>query len=198
VTDKPGLLRLMAQEGQRQPSGVVRDIQDKLDAALANGHDPDDGVLALPGVVSETGLKLPDGLSFEQWQSVGFTLKRINRAWRWWVGDWLHYGEQSFGEMASQVMDELGTDYQQLANCAYVSGKIPFSRRRESLSWSHHYEVASVPPAQAENLLDQAEANGWSRNELRAAVTATKTNGVVPVKQCSCHCHTGQACKCNH
>jgi len=142
MTDRPGILRLLAQEGQRQPSGVVRDMQDKLDAALANGHDPDNGVLALPGVVSETGLKLPDGLTFEQWQGVGFTLKRINKAWRWWVGDWLHYCERSFGVMASQVMDELGTDYQQLADCAYVAGRIPFARRRENLSWSHHKEVA--------------------------------------------------------
>ena len=197
MTDKPGLLRLMAQEGQRQPSGVVRDMSEKLDAALANGHDPDNGVLALPGVVSETGLKLPDGLTFEQWQGVGFTLKRINKAWRWWVGDWLHYGERSFGEMAPQVMDELGTDYQQLADCAYVAGRIPFARRRENLSWSHHKEVASVEPAKADELLDRAQQESWTRQEMRSAANATK--GFAPaLKVCSCHCHTEQACKCIH
>jgi hypothetical protein len=167
---RPGAARLTALEDKPRNGSPIRDIQDKLDQALQGAHDPDDGVLALPGVITEQSLSLPAGLTIEQWQAVGFTLRRINAAWRWWVGDWLHYGEQSFGEMASQAMNDLGVDYQQLADCAWVAGRIPVSRRRESLTWSHHREVAALDPVAADALLDQAEEGHWTRAHLREVV----------------------------
>jgi putative SOS response-associated peptidase YedK len=40
------------------------------------------------------------------------------------------------------------------------------SRRREVLSWSHHREVAALPPAEQDEWLDRAEAEKWDRNDL--------------------------------
>lgn len=52
-------------------------------------------------------------------------------------------------------------------NCAAVSRSFETSRRREVLSYSHHVEVASLPPDEADELLDKAEREGLSTREVR-------------------------------
>ncbi len=79
------------------------------------------------------------------WLQVGETLKGLDRALPWMVGDWLNFGEQKYGETYSQGMDLTGLEYQTLANEKYVSSRFEISRRRESLSFSHHAEGALEP-----------------------------------------------------
>jgi hypothetical protein len=55
------------------------------------------------------------GLPFERWQSIGETLKQMERSVMWWLGDWLRYGERSYGEIYTQSIEE--TDYSYTA-CA--------------------------------------------------------------------------------
>lgn len=43
------------------------------------------------------------------------------------------------------------------------------SRRRDNLTWTHHYEVAPLEPAEQDRLLALAEEKGWSVRELRKA-----------------------------
>ena len=44
--------------------------------------------------------------------------------------------------------------------CSSVSRAFETSRRREALSFKHHAEVAGMPPAVADELLDEAEGKG--------------------------------------
>jgi hypothetical protein len=44
------------------------------------------------------------------------------------------------------------------------------SRRRETLTFTHHREAASLPAVEADALLDEAEAEGWSTRQLRTEV----------------------------
>ena len=132
------------------------------------------GGLALPGAVSVVGLELPEGLSFEEWNGIGETLKGVERSLMWWIGDWLRYGERRYGEMYSQAIDATEKSYQTLANAKFVAGKVDVSRRRENLSWGHHAEVAALPEDVADRLLDAAEADGLSRNALRKRVSQVK------------------------
>ena len=126
--------------------------------------------LVLPGSVSETALDLQAGLSFEEWEQVGGVLGRIGRAHQWWVGDWLNYGERAYGEKYAQAMDATGLDYSAVANYAWVAKAVEPSTRVETLSWSHHREVAHLETVEQADWLSRAEAQGWSRNELREAV----------------------------
>ena len=181
-SDRPGALRLAAMEGQRRNGSVVHDV-------LEPG-----GIL--PGHITEHSLELPEDLTWEEWSAVGATLRRVNVAWRWWLGDFLLYGDRRFGEMASQIEDELGVDYQQAADCRWVASRIPVSRRRERLSWSHHREVAKLDADRADELLDQAEKELWPRSMLRVAARTKE-----PVERielaCQCQCHN--ACQeCGH
>jgi DNA modification methylase len=126
--------------------------------------------LAVPGEMCPLGLKLPNGLSFEQWQMLVAQLRMIMRACMWWWGDALAYGERRYGVMYKQALDRADYDYQTLRDAAWVSGRFELSRRRDKLTWSHHREVAALEPQQQDALLDQAESERMTRDQLRRAV----------------------------
>lgn len=127
----------------------------------------------MPGRVTVTGLELPDGLSFGDWSSIGSTLKSVEHSVMWWIGDWARYGKR-YGEKYDSAIKATGYDYGTIANAKSVAARIEFSRRRENLSWSHHQEVASLGPDEADGLLDKAETDGWSQRELRRQVSQIK------------------------
>src|SRR5947209_15826562 len=83
----------------------------------------EDAALAIPGRAVACGLELQPGLPFEEWAEVGRTLGRMDRALRWWIGDWLAYGEREFGEAYAQEMDATGLSYVSLAHCAWIASR---------------------------------------------------------------------------
>lgn len=92
----------------------------------------------------------------------------------WWLGDWAHYGEATFGALAKQVLAAIGYEYQTLANAKWVASRVAFSRRRETLSFGHHAEVAALPPAAQRRWLTAADRDGLSVHALRAAIAAER------------------------
>jgi N6-adenosine-specific RNA methylase IME4 len=134
--------------------------------------------LDLPGRITLVSLTLPKSLTYEDWTAAGKTLRKIDSGVMWWLGDWLRYGiAREWGEKYSEAV-ALGFDYGVARNATYVTERFDLSRRRDKLSWSHHYEVAALDPAIADGLLDQAEAAAdkkWSVMELRAAVRKFQT-----------------------
>ncbi len=117
--------------------------------------------------LTKAGL-FPNGSpSFEQWQSVGDFIKKSGQAVQFWLGDWLNYGEQKWGEKYSQALD--ATDYAlgTLQNSSWVASHIPASRRHENLSFSHHQNVAQLDPEEQDKWLDKAEEEGWTVFEMR-------------------------------
>jgi N6-adenosine-specific RNA methylase IME4 len=123
----------------------------------------------IPGQLSVTGLALPTDLEYPEWERVGQTLLSMGKSVMWWIGDWWRFGEQSYGERASQALEsayEFGT----WANAGWVCGAVGTSRRREVLSFSHHQEVAPLKPEEQEKFLDLAEDEGLSTRELRQRV----------------------------
>lgn len=116
------------------------------------------------------GLEIPEGLSYEEWRRVGEGVLRMDSAGAWWVGDWLFYGEFKYGEKYRAALLLTGLDEKTLRNQAYVAGKIEMSRRRDTLSFSHHAEIAGLRPAEQDAWLDLAESEGLSRNSLRELI----------------------------
>lgn len=125
--------------------------------------------------LSPQGLAIPDGLAFEEWEQIGQSLRQINGGVLWWIGDWLNYGEQRYGEKYSQALEATDYEYQTLRDAAWVSKEIGLSRRRDNLSWSHHREVAPLPVDEQSRWLNTAEAEGWSSRDLRREV---KSEGI--------------------
>lgn len=131
-------------------------------------------------------LPLPDELSFEQWRSIGHRLCRAGHGLNWHIGDWWAFGEHRYGDRASAAAEGIfGLEYQTLRMRGTVSRAFEVSRRR-NITWSHHAEVAGLPAATADALLDKAERQGLSTRDLRreaATLKAPATERVVEPQQ---------------
>ncbi len=127
---------------------------------------------AIPGVLTATSLTLPPGLPRKRWVRVGQSLRAMERGIQFWVGDWLAFGEAHYGE---EAFAELERSDKTLANWATVARNVHPSRRRESLGFSHHAEVASLPPDEQDEVLTKAEEEDWTVRETREHVESRRS-----------------------
>lgn len=119
-----------------------------------------------------TCLILRNDLPLDGWKIVGERISTICESSSWWIGDWLLFGRANYPDRYRQAIQETSLDYQTLRNYAWVAGRFSVSRRRDTLSFQHHLEVASLTPEQQDVWLDRAEKFAWSRNELRSKLKA--------------------------
>lgn len=113
-------------------------------------------------------LDIPKGQTFDQWVEMGRSLCEGQKVVNWWIGDWWAAGTHRYGERAKAAAEGVfGREFKTLANAASVCRAFETSRRREVLDWSHHVEVAVLPPEEADALLDRAAKDGLSVRELR-------------------------------
>lgn len=123
---------------------------------------------AAHAVVTATSLQLTDpDVPWEEYENLGAFLGQMNRACAWWVGDLILYGEEFFGHYHAQVEEVLGLAPQTIANRASVARHIPPNKRRPSLPFGVHAEVAYLEPAVRDRWLDRAELGAWTRAKLR-------------------------------
>jgi len=134
----------------------------------------------LPGLITSVSYILPFETPYEEWEAIGQRLQQMNGAMKWWLGDWLLYGEQRYGQMYAQALLETGLAYQTLANIASVCGRIEISRRREKLSFSHHEVVAKLPPDEQSRWLFRTEEEDWTVSQLRAELNPKKVKADPP------------------
>jgi hypothetical protein len=126
------------------------------------------------GQLTTTGLKLRKGTPFDAWVAIGRRIGELSSASAWWLGDWLVFGEDCFGDRYKAAVAATGLEYQTLRNYAWVARRVDASRRRSGLSLQHHAEVAALPEADQELWLLRAERLRWSRNELRRQLTTVR------------------------
>lgn len=128
-----------------------------------------------PTAANGLALELPEGQSFDDWKALGEKLCSTERVLNWWIGDWWAAGEHRYGERAKAAAEGLfKLSFGALRNAATVCRSFEASRRRDVLSWSHHVEVAALPPDEADAILDRAQDRGWSKQEVRSAATERK------------------------
>jgi hypothetical protein len=124
------------------------------------------------------GLELPENTSFDRWVEIGRRLCVGQQAVQWKIGDWWAFGDHRYGQRAKAAAEGIfGREFGTLMNAASVARSFSTSCRREALSWSHHVEVAPLAktnPKAAEQLLDRAESEHWSKLDLRREVQALK------------------------
>lgn len=127
----------------------------------------------------KTGLIITNGATFEECQDADEKLNKIEGSVQWWRGDLLNFAEQKYGQMYSQFLDEDKRNYSTLRIQKWVASKFELLRRRNNLSWSHHYEVADLEPEEQDELLDRAEDEGWNRNKMRKQVRLFKQHKLI-------------------
>jgi hypothetical protein len=123
--------------------------------------------------ITRNSLSIGRELSYEEWESVGAELFKVEAAWQWWVGDWINYGEKKYGQTYEQALALTDKSYQTLRNAASVASEFILSRRRD-ISWSHHEAAQGLDKEKQDVILDQAEREGKPRSWVREKVKETK------------------------
>ena len=95
-------------------------------------------------VLSDKGLQLPQRLPFQRWLDIGRQLSAVCTSAAWCLGDWLVFGEKAYAGRYREAIEQTGLDYQTLRNYAWVARKFIMSRRRDTISFGHHAEVAAL------------------------------------------------------
>ncbi|WP_217503333.1 LmbU family transcriptional regulator [Streptomyces lunaelactis] len=125
-------------------------------------------------VAEGTALQLPPSIPLEEWQDIGRKIFGAADSTSWWLGDWLAYGRSTYPDRYRRAVEETLLDYQTLRNYAWVSRRYAPRRRRATLSFQHHAELASLPEAEQEYWMDRAERLNWSKSFLRNRVRAAR------------------------
>lgn len=122
------------------------------------------------------GLEATADVSFEEWQDCGIWLRGIERSIQFWVGDFVNYGRDHFGEQAEQgiaseteilAAEATGWKPATVEQYARVARQVPPANRDPDLPFSHHREVADKPEAEQRPWLTRAKAENWSTEKLR-------------------------------
>lgn len=124
-------------------------------------------------ILPRNGIQFPRQLSYEKWSSIGRQLSALGSSSAWCLGDWIVHGEIAYAGRYRDAVEKTSLDYQTLRNYAWVARRFELSRRRDTLSFGHHAEVASLPAPEQDFWLRKAQELSWSRNQLRREVRAS-------------------------
>jgi hypothetical protein len=126
--------------------------------------------------VGRRGAVFPADLTESEWKNFGLKLAQLQDDINFALADWLNYGREQYrtwrecseAEAERCAFAVAGTSFaaETLRVCAWVGRKLG-PRRNAELSWSHHKEVAQLPPKMQTKFLTLAEENSWSVSELR-------------------------------
>jgi len=121
--------------------------------------------------LSEIGLKLTDpDLPYERFEDLCYMLGALHEAVRFAIGDAIIQGEALYGETAYQAFERFQLSEEAMKEYVRVAQRVPRSRRRKGLSWSHHRAVAALPPTDQREWLARAVDESLSHHQLRSSL----------------------------
>jgi len=137
--------------------------------------------VAKPSVLTtKVALVFPEGMPYDEWERTGYKLARMLSSSSWWLGDWLIYGKEHYSDRYERAVEAAGLQYQTLRNYAWVAGRFPPTRRRATLSFQHHAELASSSVEEQEKWFQRTQENGWSLRQLRCAIREVRGGNTAP------------------
>jgi hypothetical protein len=121
--------------------------------------------------VTGVGLSIVGKPTFDDVQFEFVKWALVHRVSAFALGDLLVYSERRWGETYAQLSAITTLSPEYLYNVKYVCEKVPFSRRNENLSFSHHQAVASIKDQGVQSAwLLVAETYDMTRDELRQTI----------------------------
>lgn len=160
---------------------------------LVKHEDPNRGAIQLlldlevEGKADATSLTLTDpDMEYTTWEALGRFLGKIDVRTRWYIGDWLNFGEALYGEESAQAVEATakdryseiervtGLDHQTILNIQSLCRRVKKAQRRADLGFWIHMAVAPLEPEEQDVWLERAKENGWTRAELTQAIKDAK------------------------
>lgn len=113
--------------------------------------------------------------TFELYEAFGRFFGLIHRSAKWWLADWLNFGEGAFGHRFTQALEATGLSEGYLRNIMWVGANVAPSRRRKGVAFSFHETVAPLPPDAQRHWLSvvakpKEDGKAWTQRELRYAI----------------------------
>lgn len=122
------------------------------------------GGINMAEVITNTGLKLPEHFTEEQFFEAGKFLSRIEQGMQWAIGDW--YNAIPWGDKEA-ACERAGLNYKTAYQYGWIASKYQISMRIENLKFNHHAVLAGMADIeQRRGLLIQAQENGWTAARL--------------------------------
>ncbi len=147
----------------------------------------------LPGDLQAQGYVLPPDLSYDEWRDVLALAENIEAASPWWLSDTMAFGEDKFGQAASDALptredDPTGARQSKLKQAAWMAQKYPRNRRVPGLSYTHHRAAAELEPDERQGLLEYAAREHLTTRDLIALVKERQQaiKGVVVAAETTC------------
>lgn len=109
----------------------------------------------------------------EDWEETARVLFGLQRSVYWWIGDFVKYGEQKFGDDIYQAIDD-NVSLDLLNRCVAVSREFDPTERNLNLSWTHHQALCGLKKPMQRALLMQAEENRWDSRALKEHISRMK------------------------
>ena len=109
----------------------------------------------------------PVAMLFEDWQREVAQLQREHKAYCWYLGDSVLYGQERFGELYAQAIENYSIETIQMA--MRVCRAFPAERRRKC-GFSFHQAVIKLEPTEQDELLDAATREDWTREQMREEI----------------------------
>lgn len=122
------------------------------------------------------GLVVDGSPSQDAWTKTGRKLRVFEKGSQLTIGDWANYGEDRYGEAASQEIDpDNGWSIKTLSNYQWCARRIAQDiRRMDRLGIRHHQLVAPLTPAKQRLWLTRAAADEdeqpWTVGRLKKAM----------------------------
>jgi N6-adenosine-specific RNA methylase IME4 len=131
--------------------------------------------------LTATGVLVKGRPSSDEFQHVFDFATRVEKASPWWVVGLLKYasGRRDWQDTLDQITHVTGYGEGRIRNLRTLGEKIPEHRRREDVDISVHEAVLSLPPAEQDELLEQAAEENWTVRETRMAVRARRRRAVI-------------------
>jgi hypothetical protein len=135
--------------------------------------------LSIPGVeITDTELRMPDNIAWDDYTRLAHFIDPVSDAWQWWAADYVAKGEQVFSQLYPQAITLFKKiQPSTLKSYASVSRKVPPSRRRNDLTFSHHRAVTKLKAAEQRQMLKRAAEGNWSAKELAKQVNGGGESG---------------------
>jgi len=126
--------------------------------------------------IQATPVELPirKGISFKEWCEAGHILNQMDKACHWWIGDWVLFGGNNYGDKYKAYINESSFTYDTVQHDKMLAEKFKLRRRRRNLSWAHHMDVIGLPEKEQDKFLDLAEKHNWTRSQFRGALKKHK------------------------
>lgn len=129
-------------------------------------------------------LELPSTTSFDEWKSIGRTLRLGSQALNWHIGDWWRFGVSNWGEEQTReaALDIWGVEGETARNYGWVASKFSPVERSTELTFSHYLKAASLPPDEAQRIILKAANEGLSVRDVQREVQTIKADCRPPIQ----------------